>query len=193
MPPRDSQKGKVYKAETSVLAKLPFTPPHLSEEQIRGYAESIVVTPWWATHTSTVLPVGMGGSVQCDAYVAATGFSGKCIWVPQRRPNHLLVIHSLAHLVTPADDTTAAHSPAFCLTYLAMVERFIAKDRGVGATTMQALKAEMVAQKIKLRTVSTEARTAASERWYARKEANLKADLEALLVTLGGDDGDGGE
>jgi hypothetical protein len=89
------------------------------------------------------------------------------------------VLHGLAHLVVPGSNEVAFHGPEFCRCYLDLVRRFLGPEQA--AVLREAFKVH----RVKHRVVSSESRQAARDRFMARKEADLEADLRRLQARFG--------
>lgn len=173
--PRDSQAKKVWAAEDALSQ-----PRFSSGNERMAFAEPIVRSRWWTSRVKlTERPRKTPAMIftrqsRCDAWV-----DGPTVYLSDpRNTNALYVCHALAHLVEPPSTEQAWHSPAFGRAYLALVKRFM--DDG----TEQLLRSTFRMHKVKLRTVSAEAREGMRERYMERQEEQLEGKLKDLLGRL---------
>lgn len=189
--PRDSQVGKVRAAQmalTSSHSDVLLTNP----ADLTRYATIVVKSPWWTAqypHAISRNPIYIGGR-RCDAQFYLS--RGGRFKIPAVAGSQVDVLHALTHLLVRPDEFTAWHGPTFCNMLLTMADRFMVSKVSAGQ-----LRGQFAAYGIKLvasATVNEADRKSASERRAAKAEAawlatenTMKANLEALLASLGED------
>lgn len=178
--PRDSQLRKVRAAE-KVLS-----PQSLTGAEVQDLVRRVLRSRWFRNATNQVrTSPSQFGIVVSDTSWCNAEQKGLVIRVPNK--SNVGVVHSLTHLVVPPDTTHAWHSPDWCRAYLDMAARFLDSTQSAFAQNPEpsvALREAFKVQKVKLRTMSPEAREAARQRALNRKGDALEDDLRAMLERL---------
>jgi putative metallohydrolase (TIGR04338 family) len=115
--PRDNQRQKVYNAENVVPRGRQFN----RVVEITVFVDHMLKTTWWRRNFPDVKFITVKDGrrrIRPSAYRAE-----RVIKMPKWSRNELIVIHEVAHIVTP--DCYAAHGPEYCRTYLDLVKRFM--------------------------------------------------------------------
>ena len=139
--PRDSQRARLYRAESEVDAgrRLPTV------ERLQAYVDHLVGLDWfvarWGTHAIEVRP-GYG-------HRRATADQDGVLQMPRWARTELVLLHEVAHCVTPA--TAAAHGPEYAGALLSLVRRCM------GPAPAQALEDAFVRQRVAWRVTAVPA------------------------------------
>jgi putative metallohydrolase (TIGR04338 family) len=126
--PRDSQRGRLYKAEGACFGY--DWPKMKTLDEVTDYVAWITGTKWWAKRYPSIAP----GSVRVTdgrgrRNAEARGIDH--ILLPRAMRTQWIVLHELAHLGTNSiyrSRTYAGHGPEFAVEYLALVQRFLGRD-----------------------------------------------------------------
>lgn len=153
MPARDVQRAKVYDAEHLVramfdradeaghrtvefhgsLLTLPVERRFASVDSVQTYADRLLALNWVrAQWDRAAVPV----RVRARAGAAAAHYdpAGAVLAVPLHTGGtawalrELVVLHELAHHLTPAADSAAAHGPEFCSRHIELVDGIIGPE-----------------------------------------------------------------
>lgn len=130
--PRDAQRARVYNAEDEVWGRA--TERRLDTmERVRAFVRRVESTTLWRELSS-----GVGRNQWVNVQDGRGSSRSRAIpeeWtirIVKQHRNRLVVLHELAHLVTPS--RFAAHGPEFTAHYLGLVRRFL------GSRTSQRLR-----------------------------------------------------
>jgi hypothetical protein len=172
--PRDSQRQKVWDAEHEARRNTSDN-LLLALNNIRPFTKNILNSRWADNHMENYLPK------QLDIYVGRSGSC--CAWINRHGElqlpayshisDKLALLHAVAHVFSPEDK--AWHGPEFCRTYLEMTGRFISSHAA------DQLRASFKTHRIKLKTMSPEAREAARKRYVERENAKFPDELLDIL------------
>ena len=116
---RDSQRSKVYAAERACgLCEVKQTIPN---DQLQGWVDAVldrrVIRSRWGTQTATVkLTNGYGGARTYGRHKITVSRGGR---------NEYVMLHEIAHVLTPED---VGHGPEFCGVLLFLVRNVLGKD-----------------------------------------------------------------
>ena len=111
--PRDSQRARLYRAEGEVDSgrRLPTV------ARMQSYVDAVVATDWflarWGERTLDVRP-GFG-------HRRATADQNGVLQMPKWARSELVLLHEIAHCLTPVD--VAAHGPEYAGVLLALARR----------------------------------------------------------------------
>lgn len=134
--PIDAQRSAVYRAEDRVACGRAF----VSLGATQDFVERVTGSPYWQRRPAAPRIVQVtDGRGRRHACAAAAWFGGE-LRLPRWVRNPLIVLHELAHLLTPS--RCAAHGAEFLADYLALVERFLDPQRAIELAV--ALRAERV-------------------------------------------------
>lgn len=124
--PRDSQRGRVFKAEWAIpdeeqgryLATVP---------QVQRYVDDVVLSRWWEGR-STIQQVDVkDGRGRRSAVAFKFRFAG-VLRMPRWSRTELVICHELAHLLTSSN--APSHGREFCRNYLALLDRWCGNGLG---------------------------------------------------------------
>ncbi|MEM7167617.1 MAG: hypothetical protein AAF581_19345 [Planctomycetota bacterium] len=120
--PRDQQRARLYDAEEGVDAGRVF----VSLDDTQAFVDSITTSAFWERipNAPRVIRVrdGRGRRHAC----AADAWFGAELRLPRWSRNQLIVLHELAHTITPSH--CASHGPEFAGAYLHLVRRFLSEE-----------------------------------------------------------------
>lgn len=122
---RDSQRGKIYKAQAEVGSgkEIPTVP------EIEAYLMKIMATKWWLSRWPHKNNIQVKDGRHCRwARGINGGKSGGTIILPRWARHERTILHEVAHVLTPRD--TVPHGPEFASIYLGLVTRFMGKAAG---------------------------------------------------------------
>lgn len=129
MPRRDSQRSRVYNAEDEYQVAVG---PHCIAEvwEIQRWVNRIVESPWWTQRWSHVILVqvndGRSRRSACGEYLGdGTGL----IKLPRACRRKMVILHELAHVVTP--DLHPWHGEVFVGCLLAFVDKWMGQLQGL--------------------------------------------------------------
>ncbi|HEX2063624.1 MAG TPA: hypothetical protein VHE80_04295, partial [Acidimicrobiales bacterium] len=131
--PRDAQRARVYRAENSVAAgrRLPTV------QRMQAYVDALVGADWfaarWGARSFDVRP-GFG-------HRRATADANGVLQMPKWARSELVLLHEVAHCLTPA--TCAAHGPEYAGVLLALARR------AMGPATGQALEDAFARERVR--------------------------------------------
>ena len=118
--PRDSQRARLYRAEGEVDSgrRLP------SVARMQAYVDALVAADWflarWGERTLEVRP-GFG-------HRRATADQNGVLQMPKWARSELVLLHEVAHCLTPVD--VAAHGPEYAGVLLALARRAMSPATG---------------------------------------------------------------
>jgi len=135
MSTRDFQRSRVYKAEQGLgkYTRSSKPLPHLrTVAQCQAWIDKITRSRWWKARAVVSKVAVFDGR----GTVAAAGghfgdFGKKRGWgvsLPLWARREEVILHELAHVMTPYD-TQPAHGRAFCKNYLALIHRWMSKEK----------------------------------------------------------------
>jgi putative metallohydrolase (TIGR04338 family) len=136
--PRDSQRARLYRAETAVDSgrRLPTV------ERMQAYVDRLCEADWflarWGARTIEVRP-GFG-------HRRATADSEGVLQMPKWARTELVLLHEVAHCLTPS--TCAGHGPEYAGVLLALARR------AMSPATAQALEDAFAREKVRWTTVA---------------------------------------
>ena len=141
MRPRDSQRSKVYAAETRAIgSKVEFE----TVAECQEFVDKVTRSRWWK---SCCHPNRVGATVLVEdgraRRSAAASYSRWAIYLPHYYRERATILHQLAHLLNRRRG--AVHGPEFCALLLELVKRFM------GPEDAAKLKAEFKRTKVKHR------------------------------------------
>lgn len=118
--PRDSQRSKVYEAETLANIESGYLK---TVDEMQKFVNQIMSSRWWKSRSSidyiTVMP-GRG----CKRALATYTYTHKAaIKMPKWSRYEICILHELTHHLVHWEN--AAHGREFCRTYLEMIKRFL--------------------------------------------------------------------
>lgn len=127
-PPRDAQRGRVYRAELP----MPSSPlPGL--DACSTYAERVVGTFWWQArfpdHTLDRVPRFRPGHGARQAFFAEHDDGEQTITLPRRYRTKGVVLHELAHWALFAEPDLPYHGRTFTRLLLDATAEFLGPDR----------------------------------------------------------------
>ncbi len=131
--PRDSQRARLYRAESQVDAgrRLP------SVARMQAWVDGLAATDWfvarWGARTFEVRP-GFG-------HRRATADENGVLQMPKWARSELVLLHEVAHCLTPA--TFASHGPEYAGVLLAL------SRRGMGPGTAQLLEDAFARERVR--------------------------------------------
>ena len=131
--PRDSQRARLYRAEGQVDPgrRLPTV------ERMQAWVDALVATDWfaarWSVRTYEVRP-GFG-------HRRATADEHGVLQMPKWARNELVLLHEIAHCLTPW--TFASHGPEYAGVLLAL------SRRGMGPGTAQLLEDAFARERVR--------------------------------------------
>ena len=121
--PRDSQKQKLYNAESflhTTSGRMETVP------EIEAFADRVISHEWFKRRWPSVHYIevkdGRGARV-------ARGFrywNGGGIKMPKWSRNRAIVLHEIAHIITP--NTYASHGPEYARNFLDLVRHYLGKE-----------------------------------------------------------------
>lgn len=121
---RDSQRSALYRAEDEVDAGRRLA----SIDDVQAYVDRILGSSYWERLTgaprTVVVRDGRGRRHAC----AGQTWFGAELRLPRWSRSELVVLHELAHTVTP--ETCAGHGREFAANYLRLVRRYLSFDHG---------------------------------------------------------------
>jgi putative metallohydrolase (TIGR04338 family) len=163
--PRDSQRGKVYKAEDSLpeMAESSFT----SDAQVEKYARRVVgsrfVQKHWPKYRGSALVVRFRRAQSSTAYPGRN-----LLAFSRNHRSRLVVLHEVAHLLAPLGEK---HGPGFVSIYLRLVRRFI------GIETYKRLKDAFLKHKVKTRVTTKRVLTEQQRQDLRDRMATVRAAI----------------
>ncbi len=131
--PRDSQRARLYRAEGEVAPgrSLPTV------ERMQAYVDTLVEADWfaarWGARAFEVRP-GFG-------HRRATADANGVLQMPKWARSELVLLHEVAHCLTPA--CCAAHGPEYAGVLLALARR------GMGPAIAQALEDAFARERVR--------------------------------------------
>ena len=131
--PRDSQRARLYRAESGVGAgrKIPTV------ERMQAWVDGLAATDWfvdrWGARAFDVRP-GYG-------HRRATADEHGVLQMPRWARTELVLLHEVAHCLAPR--TCAAHGPEYAGVLLALARR------GMGPATAQALEDAFARERVR--------------------------------------------
>jgi putative metallohydrolase (TIGR04338 family) len=127
--PQDSQRSRVYRAEHAVweTGAIRFD----SMEEVRAYVRRVEPSVGFYDHRGTYTPVTVGDGRGASS--ARACLVGVRIEVPTSLRHEWVVLHELAHLITPSNE--AAHNPRFTRNLHSLVREFM--GAGPAATLLR--------------------------------------------------------
>ena len=139
---RDSQRGKVYDAETAT--EIYTANGDMPLEEIKAWVEKIVESRWMRGRYNFAHCAGMPKVKDGRGTRWARG-GASFMTLPCWSRSRLVVLHELAHVIQHREYiwTVAGHGREFCSIFLALVYRWIGKDAG------DELRAAFKAKKVK--------------------------------------------
>lgn len=159
MRPRDSQRSKVYSCEY-VLRDAGMVGRERLEtvEEMQAWVNKLLASAWWKKHYRSVSKVTVKDGRGQRRALAHTWRN--TISMPKWSRSKGVIIHELAHLVTPL--AAPSHGWEFCANYLELVRHFL------GQADHDALKEAFDKRKVKYR--------------KPRQRAPLTDEQKAVLV-----------
>ena len=170
--PRDSQRSKVYRAENPVIDQYVIDKP-MTLAQVRDYVKAIYQRervrarfPRWRWGIS--VKVGSGRTRTSRAW--ARTMSSEIVFAPGHLHLPMLVLHEVAHCLSPVD---ARHGPVWVDNYLWLVRTVMGRE------AHDKLKAAFLAGGVKIkpkakRTLTDEQRQALRDRMVALRQRQLQ-------------------
>ena len=145
-PPRDSQRAKVYAAETSVEWA---RHDRLILKRFRTivdaelFAESVFRSPWFASRAPHLVQLTVVAGERSSKRATCTTKPGKVpgtsvsrIRLPPWARNRQVVLHELAHAMVWRPEPPAHHGPEFCRALIELVTEY-ASSSAAGALRVQ--------------------------------------------------------
>ena len=120
--PRDNQRSKLYDAEDGVDRGRAFD----SVDAVQDFVDSITGSSYWERIPGAPRVVAVRDGRGRRHACAAESWYGAEVRLPRWSRNQLIVLHELAHTITPKG--CAPHGPEFAAGYLRLVRRFLSED-----------------------------------------------------------------
>jgi putative metallohydrolase (TIGR04338 family) len=132
--PRDSQRSKLYSAETAVAASLKGRgmelPSAASVATVQEYVDRITQSAWWRDYGPKKRPHITVADGRGRSRAGSFNYRAR-ITVPRHSRVRRVILHELAHQVTDGrhgPDTHAGHGPEFAGYFLSLVRRFLGEE-----------------------------------------------------------------
>lgn len=178
-PPRDSQRARVYRAETPLPGRRLAT-----LEECAAYADSVVGTLWWQVRFPQLdlgrIPRLRPGHGARHAYFR-TDTDGPTITLPRRYRTAGVMLHELAHWALDEQRDLPHHGRTFARLLLDATEEFAGERRA--AQLLEAFGAHRVH-------VAGPARLGPDRLWHYGWDERLRLSQNKRLSVLHGHDGD---
>lgn len=132
---RDNQRQRVYDAQRDLPEYTQIMTWPEVESFVRKVNDSVWFRSRWGTTITPVLK--RGGS--------AYGYPGGRITLPGFARNPIVILHEIAHTVTPYHSDVAPHGPEFCGILLGLVRHYLGTD------VARRLRANMRTHRVKVK------------------------------------------
>jgi putative metallohydrolase (TIGR04338 family) len=119
----DPQVSAVYAAEDDALGEV--GPRWRRWAHVLAYVDRVTASPEWSEHPATPPIEVVVERRSRTATFAAASHELDTIWIPDGQWRAPVVLHELAHLLSPSPEP---HGPAFCGAELWLVRRFLGFD-----------------------------------------------------------------
>jgi len=143
---RDTQRGKVYKAEKHVPEGRKFK----TLVECQAYYDRITRSRWWMSRAESVTIVLRDGRGCSNARAWTSSFSGTFILLPRWSRCEIVMLHELAHVLRcrryggANDIDHRPHGAGFVRAFLDLVGRWM------GAETAKALRESMLEHGVRI-------------------------------------------
>jgi hypothetical protein len=128
MTPRDSQRSRVYRAESPVASS-----PLPGLAACATFADRVVGTLWWQirfpSHPLAQMPRLRPGNGARQAFLRQEAEGGHSITLPRRYRTKGIVLHELAHWALSAEVDLPAHGATFTRVLLDAMAEFCSAER----------------------------------------------------------------
>lgn len=121
-PPRDMQRARLYAAEDGVDPGRVFDSLAATQE----FVDAITNSPYWERITGAPRMIAVRDGRGRRHACAQQAWFGAEIRLPRWSRSQRIVLHELAHTITP--DSCASHGPEFARAYLRLVRRFLSEE-----------------------------------------------------------------
>jgi putative metallohydrolase (TIGR04338 family) len=141
--PRDSQRSRVYRAETPVPSS-----PLPGIDACANFADRVVGTLWWQArfpdHTLDLVPRFRPGNGARQAFFREEDGGGHSITLPRRYRTKGIVLHELVHWALSEDYGLSHHGRTFTRVLLDATGEFCGPERaGALAASFQAFRVQI--------------------------------------------------
>jgi putative metallohydrolase (TIGR04338 family) len=101
----------------------------MSYDETKNFVEKIMRSRWWKSRMPNVRHLKLkDGRGTRYARGGRYGFRGIVLNIPRWARHPLVILHEMAHTMTPPNHITPSHGPTFCANNLDLIKRWINKD-----------------------------------------------------------------
>jgi len=134
MSARDSQRQKLYDAEYNISIKLKIqkrNPSFNSIEEIQKFVTKLTSSKWftkrWDLEANYISHVIVKPLTRKSSNMIAYAHFNKIYFTPEAM-NTQIVLHELAHIITPCSFKIASHGRYFVKTYLELIKHILGPE-----------------------------------------------------------------